>query len=237
VAAATKGKEEAGRVRVQPFVLSDDSFFLKGLRLGIAGTVASVQKNAINAFTSNTAYLNINYLTTAAVPPATNVLAGQRRRWGEELTWTSGPIGIRGEGWRRADSVVTDAGTRRTLYTDAWSAQATWLITGETKIEESRVLPFHPFDPRSGTWGAVEVATRVDRLHIDDDIFSLGIAVPAGNANVVTGYSLGLNWYLTRNIRISPNLYWEVTDRPVAFSGGRTDAHFFGGILRFQLEF
>lgn len=230
-----KGKEEAGRLRFQPFARSDDSFLLKNLRIGVAGTIGSVQKGAVSAFTSNTAYLNVNYLTTAAV--ATNVLDGTRARWGAELTWNYGPLGIRGEAWRRADSVDTAASPRRTVYTDAWNAQVSWLLTGEKKPIEGRVLPLKSFDPDSGDWGAVEVALRVDRVHLDSDLFTLGIAPAAGNANVVTGHSFGVNWYLTRNIRISPNLFWEVADDPIAFAGGRTDRHFFGGILRFQLEF
>src|SRR6185295_13762845 len=60
-----KGKEEAGRVRIQPFASSDDSFLFKYLRFGAAATVAAVQKAPVTAFTSNTAYLNVNYLTTA----------------------------------------------------------------------------------------------------------------------------------------------------------------------------
>src|SRR5579862_6745927 len=180
---ANKGKEEAGRIRVQPFALSDEFFFLQGLRLGIAGTRASVQNAAISAFTSNTSYLNVNYLTTTAVPPGAAVLDGQRSRWGGELSWTYGPISIRGEAWRRVDSVDTAATPRQTIYTDAWSAQATWLITGEKKVVESRVPPLHPFDPRSENWGAIEVAARMDRVHIDNDLFALGIAPQAGNAN------------------------------------------------------
>ncbi|MBV8880972.1 MAG: hypothetical protein JO332_13460, partial [Planctomycetaceae bacterium] len=74
-------------------------------------------------------------------------------------------------------------------------------------------------------------------VHVDEDLFALGIFPQAGNANVVTGYTFGINCYLTRNIRISPNVFWEVTDDPISFAGGRSDAHFFGGILRFQLEF
>jgi phosphate-selective porin OprO/OprP len=110
-------------------------------------------------------------------------------------------------------------------------------VTGEKKTIEGRTVPLQPFDPDTGAWGAFEVAARIDRVHLDNDLFTLGIAPAAGNANTVTGYSFGVNWFLTRNIRISPNVYWEVTDDPVAFAGGRTDRHFFGGILRFQLEF
>jgi len=230
-----KGKEEAGRIRVQPFASSEDGSLFKDLRVGVAGSVAAVQKGTVGGFTSNTAYLNVNYLTTSAV--ATNVLDGRRSRWGGELSWNYRVVGLRAEAWRRVDTVDTAATSRESLRTTSWSAQASWLITGETKSAESRVAPLHPFEPRQGDWGALEIAARVDRLHLDDDLFSLGIATQAGNANVVTGVSFAINWYLTRNIRISPNLYWEITDDPILFSGGRTDAHFFGGILRFQLEF
>jgi phosphate-selective porin OprO/OprP len=230
-----RGKEGAARIRLQPFAGADDGSPLKNLRIGLSGTAATVQNGAVGVFTSNTAYLNVNYLTTAAV--ATNLLDGVRRRWGGELTWNYGPVGVRAEAWRRVDSVDTATAVNRHLYTTAWSAQATWLLTGEKKPIEARVVPRNPFDPRVGGWGAFEIAARVDRVHLDSDLFTLGIAPAAGNANVVTGYSFGLNWYLTRNIRISPNVFWEVTDDPILFAGGRSDRHFFGGIMRFQLEF
>ena len=35
--------------------------------------------------------------------------------------------------------------------------------------------------------GAFEVAARVGRVHLDDDLSYLGIAAQAGNANVTTG--------------------------------------------------
>jgi phosphate-selective porin OprO/OprP len=228
-----KGKEEAGRVRVQPFALSGEDSLFKYLRLGVAGTVSSNQKAPIGAFTSNSAYLNITYLTAGG---AANSLDGERSRWGGELTWNYRSVGVRGEAWRRVDHVDTATLFHHRIPTTAWSAEATWLVTGENKPVEGRVAPLRPFDPRGGGWGALELAARADRLHIDDDIITTGIAAPGG-ANEVTGYSAGLNWYLTRNIRISPNIYWEVFNREIAFADGRHDRHFFGGILRFQLEF
>jgi phosphate-selective porin OprO/OprP len=229
-----KGKEEAGRIRIQPFAQADENFLFKYLRLGVAGTVSSNQKAPISAFTSNSAYLDITYLTAANV--AANSLDGERTRWGGEATWNYGPLGVRGEAWRRVDHVDTATLFHHRIPTTAWSAQATWLLTGDKKPVEGRVAPLHPFDPRGGGWGALELAARVDRVHIGDDIISTGIAVPGG-ANEVTGYSAGVNWYLTRNIRISPDVYWEVFNRDIVFADGRQDRHFFGGILRFQLEF
>lgn len=230
-----KGKEEAVRFRVQPFAGAEEGSLFKSFRLGVAGTHGSVEKGAITAFTSPSSYLSIVYLTVPA--NAANVLDGPRTRGGAELTWNYGPVGLRGEAWRRVDTVDTAAVNHEKLTANSWNAEVSWLVTGEKKPIEGRVLPANPFDPRTGGWGAVEVAVRVDRLHLDDDLFSLGIAPAAGNANVVTGYSAGVNWYLTRNIRISPNVYWETFDDPILFANGRLDNHFFGGILRFQLEF
>ncbi|MBV8881010.1 MAG: hypothetical protein JO332_13655, partial [Planctomycetaceae bacterium] len=158
-----KGKEEAGRVRFQPFAGSDDGFLLKTLRLGLAGTIASVQRAPITAFSSNTAYLNVAYLTPPAPAIATNQLDGQRTRWGAEFTWNYGPVGVRAEAWRRVDTADTAATDHERLRTTAWSAQASWLLTGEKKPIEARVVPKNPFDPNTGEWGAFEIAARIDR--------------------------------------------------------------------------
>lgn len=232
---ANRGKEGAGRLRIQPFAAGDDGFLFKHLRFGVAGTLARVQNGAIGAFTSNSAYLNVNYLTTAAV--ATNQLNGERSRWGLESTWNYGPFGLRGEFWRRVDTVSTLALTNQRVGSSAWNASLTWLLTGEQKPVEGRVVPLHAFDPGTGDWGALELAFRADSFQIEPQVFTLGLAPAAGNANRVTAYSAGLNWYVSRGIRISPNFYWENFDDPIAFSGGVNRKHFFGGILRVQLEF
>jgi phosphate-selective porin OprO/OprP len=230
-----KGKEEAGRLRFQPFAAQDEGFLLKSLRFGIAGTLSSNQKSPISAFNSNSAYLNIAYLVTAA--PATTTLDGERTRRGAEFAWTYGPWGVRGEAWRRTDTVDTATLDHQKVTTNAWSGEATWLVTGDPKPVEGRVVPLHPFDPRTGDWGAFELGARVDRVTLSNNIFALGGAPSTLNADSVTGYSAGVNWYLNRNIRISPDVFWEVFDDPVTFANGRKDAHLFGGILRFQLEF
>lgn len=232
---ANKGKEFAGRLRLQPFATAPDDSVFKNLRIGVAGTTGTVQNTPV-AVTTGLDIMSAN-LGILFLDSTTGTFDGARKRLGGEVTWNIGPVGLRGEVWRRVDHVDVGAFSNERLEITAWNASITWLLTGERKPIEGRVLPAVSFDPRGGGWGAVELALRVDRLRIDNDVFRLGIAPQAGNSNVVTGTTFGVNWYLTRHIRISPNLVWEVFDDPIAFAGGRTDRHFFGGILRFQLEF
>lgn len=233
---SNRGKELAARLRIQPFATAAEDFLFKNLRFGIAGTTGTVQNASVNNATGldvTSANLGIFFLDST-----TGTFDGARKRLGGEFTWNYGPVGLRGEVWRRIDHVnVGAAFDNERLEITAWNASISWLLTGERKPIEARVNPAESFDPRTGDLGALELAFRVDRLRIDDDVFALGIAPQAGNANVVTGFTFGLNWYVTRHIRISPNLVWEVFDDPVTFAGGRTDRHFLGGILRFQLEF
>jgi len=227
-----KGKELAGRIRVMPFATADENFLFRYLRFGVAATTGTVQKSAINALDATSPYLQIFYLDATA-----GTLDGDRKRIGAEFNWNTGPFGLRAEAWRRVDGIDNGAFDNDRLTMTAWMASATWLLTGEKKPLEARVNPLRSFDPSAGTWGAVEAAFRADRLRFGNEVFTTGATAAAGNSNVVTAYSLGINWFLTRHIRISPNLFWEVYDDPILFSTGRTDRHFFGGILRFQLEF
>ena len=63
------------------------------------------------------------------------------------MTWNDGPVGVRGEAWRRVDHVDTATLHHQRIPTTAWNAEATWLVTGEKKPIEGRVLPLQPFDP------------------------------------------------------------------------------------------
>ncbi|MBI3854814.1 MAG: hypothetical protein HY293_03890 [Planctomycetes bacterium] len=223
---ANRGKELAARVRVLPFFAADDAFPLKSLRFGIAATTGTTQKSSISALDSPSPGLAILHLDATA-----GTLDGDRKRLGGELAWTAGPLGLRAELWRRVDGIDNGAFDNRRLAITAWNASAAWRITGEKKPLDGRLLP------ADETWGAVEVAYRIDRLRIGGEVFTTGAAAAAGNSNAATEHTLGINWHLTRHLRVSPNFFWEVYDDPILFSTGRTDRHFFGGILRFQLEF
>jgi phosphate-selective porin OprO/OprP len=229
---ATDDKEVAARLRSLPFALEDDGFLFKRLRVGVAGTAGTTTKATFNGLDFTSTDLNILFLDSTA-----GQIDGPRLRLGAELTWNCGPFGLRTEVVQRTDTVDLGARREEKLRHRGGNLALAWIVTGEDKLIETRLVPTDPFNPRTGGWGAVELALRADRLAIDDDIFSLGIANPAGQSDEVTTFVAGVNWRLTRNIRVSPNLVWEKYDDVILFADGHGRDSLYGGILRFQVEF
>ena len=89
------------------------------------------------------------------------------------------------------------------LSNRAWQAIGSWVVTGED-ASFNGVVPANSFDPRAGTWGAVELALRVDRLNIDSDAFPRfsDPTLSARSARALTG---GINWYPNQHLRLILN--------------------------------
>ena len=130
---------------------------------------------------------------------------------------------------------------------NAWALEASWILTGETKAYTAAALnnetggyqapiPSRPFSMDGGSWGAWELAAR----YTDTDLNwkTSQIANSAQLGGVLGGreriVSLGVNWYLNRNIRIM------LDDNIVSVSKGTTtlpdrDSQDFNVVaLRFQ---
>jgi phosphate-selective porin OprO/OprP len=75
------------------------------------------------------------------------------------------------------------------------------------------VSPAKPFDLASDTFGAFEVVARVENLTVDPDAFPL-FANPDTSSSEANAWGAGVNWYLTRNVKIV--LDYEQTE----FEGG-----------------
>ncbi len=228
----TDSKEIAARLRSLPFAESNDDFLLKRLRIGVAGTFGTVTQSSFNGLDFTSMSLNILALDATA-----GQIDGPRTRLGAELAWHYGPFSLHAEAVWRTDTVDVGAFRDEEIQFQGEAVALTWLLTGEDKPLEAKLDPAHPFDPRTGGWGAIELAVRVDRIRVDDDIFALGIADPATSSNQMTAYGIGLNWYLNRNIRLSPSFIFEQYDDKIQFTDGSREDRFFGGILRLQIEF
>jgi phosphate-selective porin OprO/OprP len=102
-----------------------------------------------------------------------------------------------------------------------WYAQGSWTITGEARAYNPAagayggIIPNRPFSLAKGDPGAWEIAFRYS--HVDlNDLFTVGI--PTALTNGVAGgvqniYTVGLNWYVNRNVRIMVNYLHGTVDK------------------------
>jgi phosphate-selective porin OprO/OprP len=125
---------------------------------------------------------------------------GQRRRYEVDADWSAGPVGARAEythvldtreGQGLADQDLADARGR------GWYVSGSWVLTGEEKER--------PVEPKR-RFGALEAVARFERLWFD----SAGGEEPAlrnprADAILSSGehvLSLGINWYITRWVKL-----------------------------------
>lgn len=229
-------KEAAGRLRVSPFKSSEEGSFFKGLRLGVSGSVSEIDPPPTAAQTGDlldltSTELNVKFLDIGGAA----IVDGYRTRVGLEFTWLYEFLGLRAEWLRRTDTLNLAGSATKRIPVTAYSVSLTAILTGEKKVLEDRIVPLHPFDLEGG-WGALELAVRFAALRVDDDVLAFS-ATASPNANAVRTTTVGLNWYLTRNVRISPDVIFERYNRDIGFAGGKTDRGFIGALIRFQIDF
>ncbi|HKY93456.1 MAG TPA: porin [Nevskiaceae bacterium] len=113
--------------------------------------------------------------------------------------------------------------TRDKLENTAWQVVASYVLTGEDASFRGVVKPTNPFTIGKPGWGALEVAARYGELEIDEDAFEAptdgGVtfaryANPVTQASEAKAWAVGVNWYLTGNVKVVVN-YIQTT-----FEGG-----------------
>ncbi|MFN0067727.1 MAG: porin, partial [Limisphaerales bacterium] len=138
-----------------------------------------------------------------AYNPAVGPVVADGRHWrlAPQATYTYGPFGLLGE-YTISDQGVLNASTLRTaeLQHTAWQIAAQWVLTGE-QATFGQLVPDRPFHPGQGGWGAWQLVGRFGQLTVDDEAF-LGFATPALSASEATSWSVGINWWLNRNLRV-----------------------------------
>ena len=196
------GKDVAGRLFLQPFARGGSA--LKGLGLGFSAT-SGKQQGTLPSFRSGGQVVFFSYLTTATAD-------GNHTRISPQGSFYLGPIGVLGEYVRSRQPVRKGTDVAR-VSNEAWEVSASVVLTGETATA-SGVRPRRSFDPAKRTWGALELAARVNRLSVDRTAFSRGLADPTKSARAARAWAVGLNWYLSRNFKYVVN-YERTT-----FTGG-----------------
>ncbi len=201
-------KEFAGRVFFQPFKPTDS--FAKGLGFGLGGSYGS--EHSTTALPATTGGTLAGYATDGqqqffAYNPTTGTVTagGEHWRLAPQGYFYHGPFGLLGE-YVISHQRVTRAGaapfTSANLENTGWQITAAWLLTGETAAHKGGVTPTHNFSLTDGGWGAWQVVARYAELDVDDAAFP-NFANPATSASAAHAWSLGLNWYLNRNVRVN----------------------------------
>ncbi|MBI5367755.1 MAG: hypothetical protein HZA54_12015 [Planctomycetes bacterium] len=214
-------KDVAARVTAWPFKKTALAA-LAGLRLGLAGTYGRQDDVAFTDVTSTetgTRWLDAD---------ADLVNDGARTRFGAELSWGWRNLTLRAEYARQEQELKElSNGRREEIEADAWYVSATWLITGENKPVEGRILPAHAFAPGAGHWGALDVTARYHRLTYGLDLFEAGFANDSGtraSAQGISSVTVGVNWQLARSLRFMADFVHNEFDRDVQFEHRTADS-------------
>jgi phosphate-selective porin OprO/OprP len=197
------GKDFVGRLFAMPFKLTSAQW-ARGFGFGFAATLGSERGNTTSVYKTygQTTYFSYNKGVTAA---------GQRVRLEPQAYYYWRGLGLMAE-WvsdshklnrnttvkhGRFTNFVNDYAT----FTDTgYMAQASYLLTGENATY-GRINPKRPFDPREGTWGGWELAARISNVAADPGQFKLAFADPSISAKTATEWALGINWYLSDNVK------------------------------------
>ena len=239
----TNEPEVIGRLRFYPWKKHKDHL-LQGFAFG--GAIGHGKTRGL----SNEQSFSSAFPDGAFTLLPTFTINGRVDRWNAEGTWTHGPWAVRAEydQLRQARRNVgsEDFGgigfvTLPAVVGKAGYAQATYLLTGETRPENGTPKVKHPV-MGPGTehgWGAWEVAFRYDKLQakepgllIPNPFTPGGVPTFVGHADTFTA---GLNWYLNYWVRYQANFGVDRLAQPS--TTGQLPQNFFVLLQRLQVRF
>jgi phosphate-selective porin OprO/OprP len=192
--------EFEGRVFFEPW--KDSANALSGLGFGLAGSTGEKRglgNNFLPRYRTPGQNVFFNYRAT--------VLAdGDHQRLSPQFYYYRNRLGLMGE-WISSEQEVqlgSNEATHTSLENQAWQLTGSWVLTGEDASYRGVVKPNHPFALDGEGWGAFELVARYGELEVDEDAFPV-YADPSASARRARAWGLGLNCYLTGNLKLVLN--------------------------------
>lgn len=161
---------------------------------------------------------------TGSDAAATARVEGYRYRLAAHAYYYGGPVGVLAE-YVRNQQTVALMGDHSELAHQAWQVAASVPVTPGDRPTYKSVTPVRPFDPRAGTWGAVELAARYAELRIDPLTFSRGLADPAVSIERARAVTLGANWYFNEYLKLQLDYEGTRFRGGAAMGGDRATEH------------
>ena len=216
---AEDAKDLVGRVFIQPF-RNTGHHRLEGLGFGLAAT--SGRQGGVPGAPGLGAYRSPGQQTFFAfrsdgTTPGTVLAGGRRYRVGPQGHFYTGRLGVLAEYYVAHQQVVL-ATRADDIAARSWQVSGSFVLTGERPTFRG-IIPKADFDPRTGSWGALEVTARAGGLSVDDAAFPV-YADPATAARKATTWGVGLNWYLNRGVRLTAS-YEETSFKGGSANGSR----------------
>ncbi len=209
------------RLRFTPWLRSHGDY-LRGMTFGSA--FARGRTNRGEGFEGATASGSFVFF-------APELVNGNVTRANGEWTWLIGPAGFHAEYTRaRQDRQGLGPGGGDLPGIVAWGyyISATCLATGERRVEDQQPAPHFPVFGRGRKgFGAWEVKFRYSTLRVSDGILS----------NQVDTLTPGLNWYLTRFVRIMLDVNVERLRKPVVRPVPRQPGTLLSTLVTTQFQF
>jgi phosphate-selective porin OprO and OprP len=207
-----RGNEGAVRAFLHPFAKSGIEA-IQHFGIGIGGS-AGDQHGTIAGLKTIGQTTFFKYSSNA-------VADGQHNRLAPQAYYYGGRFGLMGEYVISSQEVLNNRITGR-VRNEAWQVEGSVLLTGE-KNGYAGVRARNPFEPARGFdhFGALELAFRYSQVRIDGNAFPL-FANAATAAQIAGETGIGLNWYLTRYVKLQTD--YEHTGFRMA-SGSATPLH------------
>lgn len=226
--ASSSSKTVEARVFTRPFI--DHSLeWLRGLGAGVGMSTGSVDNisGQENMQTETFSYTFFSYNPQVQGD-------GNRFRIAPQAAWYYKRVGLLGEYVQSTQHLKNGTGPDVRTTHEAWTAQMSFLLTEDTATY-GHIEPRQPFNWSKKQWGAWELAARYAQLNIDPDSFTHNLADPTVSALRAKSTTVGLNWYLNSNLRITGNfVYTGFTGASPAY---RAANHETGLMFRAQLTF
>jgi phosphate-selective porin OprO/OprP len=226
--ATSSSKTMDARVFTRPF-LDQSLEWLRGFGVGVGISTGDVNNASgqENMQTETFSYTFFSYLPQVQGD-------GNRFRLAPQAAWYYKRVGVLGEYVRSTQHLKNGTGSDVRTTHDAWTAQMSFLLTDDT-ASYGHIEPRQPFNWSKRHWGAWELAARYAQINIDPDSFSHNLADPTVSVLRAKSTTVGVNWYLNSNLRITGNFVH--TDFTGATSAYRAANHEDGLLFRAQLMF
>lgn len=218
-------KDLAGRVFITPFRASS-GHILQNFGFGVAGTFGNQLGTPTTAGSGLASYKSasqVNFFSfrNTNTLAGTAIADGRRTRISPQAYLYAGRFGVFGEFVKARHRMSVNA-VAETVPVEAWQVVGSVGVFGGSPSARG-INPVKAFDPKSGGWGALELAVRYGRLTVGDEAFPV-YADSTTQAREASGLGVGLNWYLNRNVKLVTS-YEQTRFKGGAATGDREKEH------------